>query len=213
MQDIRIESSLEDFVTAEAPNLPKGDVAKWLFADAKYPMQLDTANASGFAGEMRGFYGMAGTWHPALSRFGAKRTTGVHRGVDIYAPRGTRIVAPFAGKLERPTNPDDLGLRVHIAFTFNKVGYRFVLGHLDEFVGAAGAVTAGDVIGLAGCSGNADKDEPCSKKNACERYSTHVHIQLMRDDLVVCDPLKALGWKLRYADEEGSKNCKDLGLY
>jgi len=84
--------------------------------------------------------------------FGAPRFAGgfhLHAGNDIFAPRGTPIVAPFAG-MARAT-PNLLGgLAVTV---YGSLGYVYN-AHLAAY-GKLGHVVAGDVIGYVGDTGDA----------------------------------------------------------
>lgn len=73
----------------------------------------------------------------------------VHQGVDIAAPLGTPIVAPFDGYAVTANNRMG-GLAVKV---FGGFGYVYN-AHLSRF-GRLGAVRKGDVIGYVGATGNA----------------------------------------------------------
>ena len=73
-----------------------------------------------------------------------------HEGIDIMAKRGTPVVAPVAGVLQR--SPNNLG-----GNAFQLVGddgIRYYGAHLDRY-GAQGRVKAGTVIGYVGNTGDA----------------------------------------------------------
>lgn len=77
-----------------------------------------------------------------------------HQGIDIMAPRGTPIRAPFDGTTEKSTSwAGGLGVYLH-----GKHGFVFN-AHLDRF-GKMGRVKVGDVIGYVGNSGNARGGSP-----------------------------------------------------
>jgi murein DD-endopeptidase MepM/ murein hydrolase activator NlpD len=89
--------------------------------------------------------------------FGDPRFSGgyhPHEGIDIFAPYGTPIRAPFAGKAEASTNWAG-GVQVYVrgrrGFVFNS--------HLSE-VGEMGRVEAGAIVGYVGNSGNARGASP-----------------------------------------------------
>lgn len=180
-----------------------------------YPTQLE-ARSSGFVGEIRGTY--SDSWAPSLSLFNESRqsTTGArrmrpHNGVDIYAPIDTPLVAIVEGKLEQHESDSKLGARAWLRFKWNGWPCRFIYGHLERFEGRPRRVKKGEVIGYAGCTGNADSGEPCSKDNRCSRRSTHVHLILMRDDIgKAVDPLPPLGWILRYAVDACLVPCEQV---
>ena len=84
--------------------------------------------------------------------FGAPRWVGGfhrHQGIDVFAPRGTPIRAPFDGRVETSANWMG-GIQLYIygkkAFVFN--------AHLER-VGKTGRVKAGDIVGYVGNSGDA----------------------------------------------------------
>lgn len=88
--------------------------------------------------------------------FGYVKPSGrVHEGVDLYAPRGTAVGAPAAGVAQHVTGP-----RAGNQVTFDgDDGARYYLTHLDSF-GKAGRVSAGEVIGTVGDTGNARGTSP-----------------------------------------------------
>ena len=78
-----------------------------------------------------------------------------HQGVDLFAPRGTPVVAPVSGVLGR--YPNDAG---GLAFQlFGDDGVRYYGAHL-EADGAVGPVKAGTVIGYVGTTGDARGTAP-----------------------------------------------------
>jgi len=78
-----------------------------------------------------------------------------HQGVDLFAPRGTPVVAPVSGVLGR--YPNDAG---GLAFQlFGDDGVRYYGAHLEAH-GAVGPVRAGTVIGYVGTTGDARATSP-----------------------------------------------------
>ena len=78
-----------------------------------------------------------------------------HKGIDLFAARGTPVVAPVAGVVERHPNP--LGGE---AFALSgDDGVWYYGAHLDSY-GAEGRVTAGTVVGYVGDSGDAQGTSP-----------------------------------------------------
>lgn len=206
-----IEAPRAMFTPAATPILPAVRVTTTPFQSAFYPTQMGGTPVLGLAGELRGFYA-ADKWKPKWSGFQYPRTAAnLHGGVDIYAPRGTPIVAMIDGDVDQKSTPNDMGLRVHLRFVFAGVAYRFILGHLDRFEGGPRSVPKGAVVGYAGCTGNAAGNQPCLAANACGKYSTHLHLQLIRDaDNHKLDPLKALGWQLAYDDDLRDILCGEM---
>jgi murein DD-endopeptidase MepM/ murein hydrolase activator NlpD len=102
------------------------------------------------------------------------RVVRAHDGIDIYAPRGAPVVAPFAGLVidpaERwqPWSSERYGETVVILSQEPaSEGYVALLSHLDvAFVEPGTVVRRGEVIGLNGDSGNAEESPP------------HVHFEL-----------------------------------
>jgi murein DD-endopeptidase MepM/ murein hydrolase activator NlpD len=116
------------------------------------------------------------------SSFGYRRPEGavkngrmpVHQGVDIFAPYGTPIVAPFDGTAVLATNPvGGYAVRVYGArgFVYN--------AHLSR-IGTLGAVGYGTVVGYVGDSGNAHGTSP------------HDHFEWHPGDGAAADPYPLL---------------------
>jgi murein DD-endopeptidase MepM/ murein hydrolase activator NlpD len=88
--------------------------------------------------------------HSVADSFGAPRPGGrIHEGNDVFAASGTPVVAVADGVAVREPNP--LGGRALVLRT--RDGY-FYYAHMAAY-GASGPVQAGEVIGLAGTSGDA----------------------------------------------------------
>ena len=90
--------------------------------------------------------------------FGAPRTAGgphAHEGIDIVAPFGTPVRAPWSGWLERRPNPNG-GIAVRL---WGNGGYLYV-SHLLRYPPRFGRVRAADVIGYVGNSGAARGGPP-----------------------------------------------------
>lgn len=73
-----------------------------------------------------------------------------HEGNDLFAPRGTPVLAPVSGVVHAETGTIG-GLQFRL---LGDDGTTYIGSHLDAF-GATGRVTAGTVIGYVGDSGNA----------------------------------------------------------
>lgn len=87
-----------------------------------------------------------------------------HEGNDIFAPRGTPIVAPVSGTLRQVVG--NIG-----GYQFNLEGddgNLYIGSHMDRFA-KDGSVQAGDVIGYVGDSGNAIGSRP------------HLHFEIHAD--------------------------------
>ncbi|HEX6643814.1 MAG TPA: M23 family metallopeptidase [Gemmatimonadales bacterium] len=95
------------------------------------------------------------------SRFGADRDAGRrrHEGVDIFAPRGTPVVAA-AGGLATWVGDNELGGNV-VMVRDRERGEGHYYAHLDTQLVAEGSiVSAGDTLGLVGNTGNARTTPP-----------------------------------------------------
>ena len=78
-----------------------------------------------------------------------------HAGNDLFASRGTPVHAPVSGRVEQVNGSiSGRAIRVHDS----SGGYWYV-AHLDRF-GKSGNVSAGDVVGYVGDSGNARGSRP-----------------------------------------------------
>lgn len=86
-----------------------------------------------------------------MNDFGVSKGGGrYHEGIDIFASRGTNVLAPVSGRVEHVTGTRG-GLQAHL---FGDDGYRYWGTHMAS-LGRTGRVSAGDVLGTVGTSGNA----------------------------------------------------------
>jgi LysM repeat protein len=122
-----------------------------------------------------------GGWHcpvrgTFINDFGVTKPSGrFHDGVDIFAPRGTPVVAPVAGRVEHVT-----GTRAGLQFRLHGVdGHVYIGTHLDSF-GTSGQVHAGEVLGTVGTSGNAEGTSP------------HLHFEVYVDGRRLTNPYPSL---------------------
>jgi murein DD-endopeptidase MepM/ murein hydrolase activator NlpD len=112
------------------------------------------------------------------SFFGAERDGGarVHHGIDIFAPRGTPVVAA-AHATVRSTRPNELGGNV-VWLRDEQRGQSLYYAHLDAHTVSEGDVVApGDTIGFVGNTGNARTTPP------------HLHFGIYRRPGGPVDPL------------------------
>ncbi|UCD25293.1 MAG: M23 family metallopeptidase [Gemmatimonadota bacterium] len=94
------------------------------------------------------------------SWFGDPRSGGAreHHGVDIFAPRGTPVIAAAKGRV-RSTRPNNLGGLV--VWLRDELGRSLYYAHLDsQTVRRGDLVDVGDTIGFVGNSGNARTTPP-----------------------------------------------------
>ena len=93
-----------------------------------------------------------------IDDFGFPRVGHTHQGNDIFAPAGTPIRAPFAGRAEESFNGLG-GISVHV-YADGNADYVYN-AHLSEHVGVDGQhVEPGQIIGLVGTTGNAAGTPP-----------------------------------------------------
>ena len=101
------------------------------------------------------------TFHDVGSRFGDPRDGGRrdHHGLDIFAPRGTPVVASVDG-LVRSTRVGGLGGKT-VWVRDTSTGANYYYAHLDEQMVREGQrVAAGDTLGTVGNTGNARTTPP-----------------------------------------------------
>jgi peptidoglycan LD-endopeptidase LytH len=73
-----------------------------------------------------------------------------HQGIDIFAPRGTPIRAPFDGRVQTSFN----WMGGNQLYVYGKHGFVFN-GHLDRVAVKKGKVKAGEIVGYVGNTGDA----------------------------------------------------------
>lgn len=94
------------------------------------------------------------------SRFGVERDGGrrSHHGIDIFARRGTPVVAVRSGRVTRVQNTGLGGKQVWMR---DDMGHNFYYAHLDSQLVRQGIqVQPGDTLGLVGNTGNARTTPP-----------------------------------------------------
>jgi murein DD-endopeptidase MepM/ murein hydrolase activator NlpD len=105
-----------------------------------------------------------GTWYcpvrghyTVVSNFGAPRPGNVrHEGNDIFADRGSPVVAPVSGTL-RQVKGRIAGNAFYLA---GDDGSTYYFAHLDRYLHGPGRVDAGAVIGKVGNTGDAEATPP-----------------------------------------------------
>lgn len=101
-----------------------------------------------------------GTDRDIGSRFGAPRDAGArsHHGIDIFAERGTPVVAAATGVVNR-VNETDIGGKV--VWLRDVFGNSLYYAHLDSQAVSSGMhVEVGDTLGFVGNTGNARTTPP-----------------------------------------------------
>jgi murein DD-endopeptidase MepM/ murein hydrolase activator NlpD len=112
--------------------------------------------------------------HEYVDSWGFARSGGRrHKGTDIMAAKGTPVVAVHDGNVTSKTS----GLGGLTVWLTAADGTRYYYAHLDTVVVRDGAVTAGDVLGTVGSSGNATASAP------------HLHFEIHKPGAVNPYPL------------------------
>lgn len=125
-----------------------------LLRSGRYELVIRTAPILAFPVEGQGN-------RAVMSFFGADRDGGrrSHHGIDIFAPRGTPVLAATTGVV-RSTRPNTLGGKV-VWLRDEVRGQSHYYAHLDSVVAQRGqSVEIGDTLGFVGNSGNARTTAP-----------------------------------------------------
>jgi murein DD-endopeptidase MepM/ murein hydrolase activator NlpD len=89
--------------------------------------------------------------------FGAPRSGGrSHQGVDMMAAFGTPVVAVVSGSISQDVG----GLAGNSIWLAGSNGTSYFYAHLQDFVGGSRSVSAGEMIGTVGDTGNAQGGAP-----------------------------------------------------
>ena len=188
---------------------PDSPIPGHLFLNGDYPQQTRHETTETFHGEFRGY--LPSYWKPATSYYSSRGARG-HNGIDIYAPYApspleTPVLALFDGKVEyRPVavRTNAAGNRAVLSCTIAGKPYNLIYGHLSRFAGRS-EVKAGDIIGYAGCSGNADTAGECRKCGDCRINSGHIHLiamEIVGKESIVVDPVATTGLSLRFGPKD-----------
>lgn len=97
----------------------------------------------------------------AQSLWGASRDAGrrTHEGVDIFAPRGTPVIAASQGRVTSTANKGLGGKQVWVQDKKRRSSQYYA--HLDSIIAVAGSIVSpGDTLGFVGNTGNARTTPP-----------------------------------------------------
>ena len=166
------------------------------FAASPFEVDANTATRP----QYRGWY-VPNTWVPQMSHFDPNGTGGrAHYGMDIFAPRGSQLIVPVGPSyVEYLPNVSGYGGTIAFRFTWQSKRYTAIYAHCDSFLfPAARTAQAGELVGTAGCSGNASQ-ENCGIDLAHGGRTDHVHVGLyegatIADKASPIDPATILGW-------------------
>jgi septal ring factor EnvC (AmiA/AmiB activator) len=120
--------------------------------------------------------------HSYVDSFGAPRSGGrTHQGCDIMAARGTPVVACVSGTISATSYTTDLGgITIHLRGKNGTVYYHAHLNGIAPGIRAGVSVTAGQLIGYVGNTGNASG-------GAC-----HLHFEIRPGGGAAIDPYPTL---------------------
>ncbi|TVZ14664.1 murein DD-endopeptidase MepM/ murein hydrolase activator NlpD [Maribacter sp. MAR_2009_72] len=132
----------------------------------------------------RFMFPVAGSTNDAVQSFwGAKRDAGarLHEGIDIFATRGTPVVAAAEGRITSAGNRGLGGKQVWLRTGL--LGKSLYYAHLDSIMAQVGdRVNVGDTLGLVGNTGNARSTAP------------HLHFGIYKTGKGAVNPLPFV-WK------------------
>ncbi len=120
--------------------------------------------------------------------WGAPREGGerIHKGVDIFAERGTPVLASREGRITQAGNSHDIG---GITIWLRTEGQSVYYAHLDSVSTAAGErVQRGDTLGFVGNSGNA-KTTPTHLHFGVYKYGAVPPMPFIKPSLSQVEPL------------------------
>ena len=125
-----------------------------IMANTNFTILLNTAPLYGFPVAGKGNAAIQSFW--GYERDGGKRQ---HEGIDIFAPRGTPVVAVADGII---SNIGDRGLGgKQVWQRVGAFGHSIYYAHLDEITAVGGSrVSKGDTVGFVGSTGNAKGGAP-----------------------------------------------------
>lgn len=110
--------------------------------------------------EIRGWYGSQyNDWDTSASKFGkvARRKSGIHQGIDLWAKAGTLVRACVSGKIVFDDIIGDYGKVIILKGKYKGEIYYFTYAHLLSSNYKSKDIEAGDIIALSGKSGNASR--------------------------------------------------------
>lgn len=111
-------------------------------------------------------------WSAYFGEAGSAWSSGYHTGQDFTASAGTPVLAAGPGTITSATWSDAYGNIIEIT---HPNGDQSWYAHMSSFERTEGSVSAGDVIGYVGCTGNC--------------FGTHLHFEYHPGGGAAADPL------------------------
>jgi murein DD-endopeptidase MepM/ murein hydrolase activator NlpD len=111
-------------------------------------------------------------WSASFGEAGSMWSSGYHTGQDFTAPAGTPVHAVSDGVITSATWSDAYGNIIEIT---HANGDQSWYAHMSSFAQTSGTVSAGDVIGYVGCTGNC--------------FGTHLHLEYHPGGGAAADPV------------------------
>ena len=153
-----------------SPGIYKIVVQPEIKAVSPFKFRIETSPVYEFPVASYGNNAIQSLW--GAERDGGRRT---HEGIDIFASRGTPVVATTQGRVTRTGNKGLGGKQVWLRD--NKRGLSLYYAHLDSIIATPGMrVSPGDTLGLVGNTGNARTTPP------------HLHFGIYRSFSGAVDP-------------------------
>lgn len=170
------------------------------FENKLVELQDPSLSKQSYNGEYRAWYGRQNKprWCPQQSKYNGR--AGNHKGADVFAVSGTRLVAITNGSIQwNPRGANGKwGNHIFLNFINRGSNYTIVYAHLGSLIGANNRrVKSGEVICTSGCSGNTTY---CGTRNQCGGLEDHVHLELFGPGGRI-DPIAAFGWNLKHAND------------
>lgn len=156
--------------------------------------------SSAMKAQWRGSYNV---WWPKYSHYKAKRPGGsIHNGWDIFAPKGSNLIAPVWPSLMTIHDSSSFGKSVVFSFEYDKKIRHISYSHLDGVVGNSRLITGPELVAKAGCSGGSVSNSGCGKPYANGTRNDHVHVASFTigpkpNDAHATNPSKLLKWKIK----------------
>ena len=156
---------------AEQPGIYKLLVQPEIGASSGFQLKLSKEPVYTFPVAEKGNTAVQSFWGAA--RDGGRRS---HEGIDIFAPRGSPVLAATEGRISSTGNKGLGGKQVWLRDS--KRGNSLYYAHLDSIIARPGMrVAPGDTLGLVGNTGNAKTTPP------------HLHFGIYRGFRGAQDPL------------------------